>query len=75
MAKRKAIVHRRALQSHEKVAMELHVLVKKELGVDIESVRLRSFVCNHFHLLSAIVHELHEAEERGDFPKPNSRWP
>lgn len=74
MAKRQAIVHRRALQGHEKVTMELHQLVKKELGVDVEPVKLRSFVCDRFHLLSAIVHELHEAEERGEFPKPNSRW-
>ncbi len=74
MAKRQAIVHRRALQGHEKVTMELQQLVKRELGVEIDPVKLRSFVCDRFHLLSTIVHELHEAEERGEFPKPNSRW-
>lgn len=74
MAKRQAMIHRRAPQGHDKVTMELHVLVKKELGVDIEPVKLRSFVCDRFHLLSVIAHELHEAEERGDFPRTNSRW-
>lgn len=74
MAKRQAAVHRRPQKGHDKVTMELHQLVLKELGVDVEPIKLRSFVCDRFHLLSAIVHELHEAEERGEFPRPNSRW-
>lgn len=74
MAKRKAAVHRRPIQSHDKVTMELHALVTKELGLDVDPIKLRSFVCDRFHLLSEIVHELHEAEERGDFQQPNSRW-
>lgn len=73
MAKRQAAVHRRTVTTHQ-TTNELHALVKKELGVDVDPIRLRSFVCDRFHLLSVIAHELHEAEARGEFPKPQDRW-
>ncbi len=47
--------------------MELHALVRTELGIDIEPTKLRDFVCGRFHLLSMIVHDLHEADQRGEF--------
>ena len=67
MAKRQPIVQRRPVKATHHVVAELHALVRNELGIDVDPTKLRDFVCGRFHLLSVIVHELHEADQRGEF--------
>lgn len=63
MAKRQPIVDRRKVKIGQS-EMELAALVRTKLGVDVAADTLRKFVCDHFHILSILCHEIHERETR-----------
>jgi len=61
VARRQHVVDRRKAKIGQS-EIELSVLVKKHLGIDIEPIKLRKFVCDKFTILSILCHEIHSAE-------------
>lgn len=63
MAKRQSAVHRSPKRPAHASALELAALVRKELGPIVDPEQLRQFVCDRFHILSILCHEIHAAEQ------------
>lgn len=61
MTKRPYIIDRRKGVKAGQSEMELSVLVRGRLGIDVAPDQLRKFVCDQFTSLSILCHEIHEA--------------
>ncbi len=63
MARRLKLAQKRGPQSMSP-ELELSVLVRNGLGLDVPSDKIKAFVRGNFVMLSVLAHEIHAAELR-----------
>lgn len=61
MARRLKLAQKRGKQAMSP-ELELSVLVRNSLGIDVAPEKIKTFVRNQFMILSVLAHEIHAAE-------------